>query len=434
MPEVKAICCEWLEENLEENLTAGGKDEENSEVNLAVGSEDEENEEGHLSAGVKDTEEATSITRWLKLVEQPTFAFLKPICTSWLSSNIKTCLTERNVYSWVKRAQDNQWDGILAAVLAWLAECHKKHRECLTRALTRDKELEMRVRDLEMKEAKENGAREKEVEAKTASLASKEEVLMLREKEVVAATASFARKATELLQREKEVGEKEIAAKTASLASKEKELVQREEIVSGFEHRLKSQRNQLKANAAKELGGVRQEAAAKLGAVLEACKAYGVPAGTLDACMAKCSDAGVLKKQAAPQAAPQAVPQAAPQVAPQAVPKAAPQAVPQAVSIESRLKSQRNQLKANAAKELGDVRQEAAAKLGAVLEACKAYGVPAGTLDACMAKCSDAGVLKKGSSSPSSSPSCSQSSSPSCSPSCSPSSSPSCSQSSSSFT
>eukprot|EP00798_Chlamydomonas_sp_ICE-L_P023887 gene23887-9453_t len=94
MPELKAICFNWLEENLE----------------------------NHLNVGVEDEEKATTITRWLKLVEQPTFASLKPICTSWLASNIEACLTEQNVYSWVKRADDNQWDGVLAAALTWLAE------------------------------------------------------------------------------------------------------------------------------------------------------------------------------------------------------------------------------------------------------------------------------------------------------------------------
>eukprot|EP00798_Chlamydomonas_sp_ICE-L_P008459 gene8459-4902_t len=217
MPEVKAICFKWLEENLQ----------------------------NHLSAGVKNEERATTITRWLKLVEQPTFASLKPICTSWLASNIKTCLTENNAYSWVKRAEENQWDGVLAAALTWLAEssnCEglaqlldstpltsllesletpcviKKHRECLTRVLAKNGELEKRIRDIETKEAKEERAIEKDV---------------------------------------------------------------------------------------------RLEAAAQLHAVREACKACGVPAEKLDACIAKRGNAGVLKKQAAPQAVPQAAPQAA---------------------------------------------------------------------------------------------------------------------------
>eukprot|EP00798_Chlamydomonas_sp_ICE-L_P023888 gene23888-9454_t len=99
--------------------------------------------------------------------------------------------------------------------------------------------------------------------------------------------ASLTRKEEELVQRELE-----IEAKKASLATKE----------LSVDLRLNSQKTQLKANAAKELGDVRLEAAAQLHAVREACKACGVPSETLDARLAKCSEAGVLKKSSLPPA------------------------------------------------------------------------------------------------------------------------------------
>eukprot|EP00798_Chlamydomonas_sp_ICE-L_P027103 gene27103-2327_t len=228
-------------------------------------------------------EPSTDVVRWAKLGDSVNMPEVKAICCKWLEGNLEEHLT--------------------ASVI-------KKHRECFTWVLAENEVLriEMRVRDVETKEAKEKwarekGEREKEVEAKTASLASKEEELVQREKEVEANTASFAGKEETLVQREKEVEEKEVKAKTASLKSKEIELVQRERVVGNKENNTRNQRIQLKANAAKELSDVRQEALAQLDAVQEACKACGVPAEKLDACIAKFCNARVLEKQAALQAA-----------------------------------------------------------------------------------------------------------------------------------
>eukprot|EP00798_Chlamydomonas_sp_ICE-L_P011199 gene11199-18816_t len=98
--DVEDLCLGWLEENMEVVLT--GVEEDEAEVM-----------------------KPTSITRWLRLVEEPTFASLKPICTEWLASNIKTCLTEQNVYSWIKRSQDNKWESVLSAIFTWLADSCK---------------------------------------------------------------------------------------------------------------------------------------------------------------------------------------------------------------------------------------------------------------------------------------------------------------------